>query len=291
LDYQKLKAQAATRAFKPVALNLAGSMSFKQALKTVNSQNVVAKIPGSDAQLKNEYVVYSAHWDHFGTCDPVNGDNICNGARDNASGTAMIVELAREFKKVAPAPKRSILFVAVTSEEQGLLGSEYFARFPPYPVAKMLANINVDEINVWGRTKDVTIIGLGASDLDDYARDAAAEQGRTLTPDSEPEKGFYYRSDHFNFAKVGIPALDPDSGVDFIGKPASYGKEKRDEWTEKFYHQPTDEVQTWWDLSGAAEDGKLFFAIGYRVANAAKFPEWKPGNEFRAVRERSISTK
>jgi Zn-dependent M28 family amino/carboxypeptidase len=288
LDYQKAKAQAATRDFKPVPLNLNGSMSFKQTLRTVDSQNVVAKITGSDPALKNEFVVYSAHWDHFGECDPVNGDTICNGARDNASGTAMIVEIAREFKKVQPAPRRSLLFVAVTSEEQGLLGSEYFAKFPPYPVSKMAANINVDEINVWGRTKDVTIIGLGASDLDDYARDAAAEQGRTLRPDSEPEKGFYYRSDHFNFAKVGVPALDPDSGMDFIGKPASYGREKRDEWTTKFYHQATDQVHDWWDLSGAAEDGQLFFAIGYRVANADTLPEWKSGNEFKATREKSL---
>ena len=288
LDYQKLKAEAATREFKPVALKLTGSMSFKQTLKTTDSQNVIAKITGSDPNLKNEYIVYSAHWDHFGTCDPVNGDNICNGARDNASGTAMLLELAREFKIVQPAPKRSILFLCVTSEEQGLLGSEYYAKFPLYPLNKTLANINVDELNVWGRTKDLTVIGLGASDLDDYARDAASEQGRTLHPDSEPEKGFYYRSDHFNFAKVGVPAFDPDSGTDFIGKPASFGQEKRDEWTTKFYHQATDEVQPWWDLSGAAEDGQLFFAMGYRVANADKFPEWKPGNEFKAIRDKSL---
>ena len=200
----------------------------------------------------------------------------------------MLIELAREFKKVQPQPKRSILFLCVTSEEQGLLGSEYYAKFPLYPLSKTLANINVDELNVWGRTKDLTVIGLGASDLDDYARDAAGEQGRTLHPDSEPEKGFYYRSDHFNFAKVGVPAFDPDSGTDFIGKPASYGQEKRDEWTTKFYHQATDEVQSWWDLSGAAEDGQLFFAMGYRVANADKFPEWKPGNEFKAIRDKSL---
>jgi len=288
LDYQKLKAEAATRDFKPVPLKLSGSMSFTQTQHPTGSQNVIAKISGSDPSLKNEYVVYSAHWDHFGTCDAVNGDTICNGARDNASGTAMLIELAREFKKVQPQPKRSILFLCVTSEEQGLLGSEYYAKFPLYPLSKTLANINVDELNVWGRTKDLTVIGLGASDLDDYARDAAAEQGRTLHPDSEPEKGFYYRSDHFNFAKVGVPAFDPDSGTDFIGKPASYGQEKRDEWTTKFYHQATDEVQAWWDLSGAAEDGQLFFAMGYRVANADKFPEWKPGNEFKAIRDKSL---
>jgi len=143
-------------------------------------------------------------------------------------------------------------------------------------------------VNVWGRTSDYTVIGLGASDLDDYLRDAAAEEGRTLRPDSEPEKGFYYRSDHFSFAKMGVPAMHTDSGVDFPGKPPGYGQEKRDEWTTKFYHQPTDTVQPWWDLSGAAADGKLLFAVGYRVANAATFPEWKPGNEFRATRERMM---
>jgi Zn-dependent M28 family amino/carboxypeptidase len=142
--------------------------------------------------------------------------------------------------------------------------------------------------NVWGRTRDLTIVGLGASELDDYAREAAAEQGRTLTPDSEPEKGFYYRSDHFNFAKVGVPALDPGAGSEFIGKPASFGEEKRNEWTAQDYHQPSDEVKDWWDLSGAAEDGKLLFAVGYRIANADRYPEWSVGNEFRAIREKSL---
>src|SRR5262249_20929904 len=151
---------------------------------------------------------------------------------------------------VQPAPKRTIVFLAVTSEEQGLLGSEYYAKFPLYPLNKTLAEINMDEINVWGKTSDVTIIGLGQSDLDDYTKAAAAEQGRTLTPDAEPEKGLYYRSDHYNFAKVGVPALDPDSGLHFIGKPDDYGQQKRDEWTEKDYHQPSDQIKDWWDLSG-----------------------------------------
>jgi Zn-dependent M28 family amino/carboxypeptidase len=288
LDFAKLKAQAVTREFKPVPLGMTASFSMTQKMRTVDSQNVVAKITGADPTLKNEYVVYTAHWDHFGIGAPVNGDKIYNGARDNASGTAMLIEFAREFKKVQPAPKRTILFIAVTGEEQGLLGSAYYATFPLYPLNKTLADVNMDEVNVWGRTKDYTVIGLGASDLDDYLRDAAAEQGRTLRPDSEPEKGFYYRSDHFSFAKVGVPAMHTDSGIDFPGKPATYGQEKRDEWTTKFYHQPTDEVQPWWDLSGAAEDGRLLFAVGYRVANADKFPEWKSGNEFKAIREKSL---
>jgi Zn-dependent M28 family amino/carboxypeptidase len=288
LDFKTLAARAATREFKPVPLGMTASFSLKQKMRTVDSENVVAKITGADPTLKNEYVVYTAHWDHFGIGAPVNGDPIYHGARDNASGTAMLLEFAREFKNVQPAPKRTMLFIADTGEEQGLLGSAYYATFPLYPLNKTLADINMDEVNVWGRTRDFTVIGLGASDLDDALRDAAAEQGRTLRPDSEPEKGFYYRSDHFSFAKVGIPALDTDSGVDFPGKPPTFGQEKRDEWTTKFYHQPTDTVQPWWDLSGAAEDGRLLFAVGYRVANAQAFPAWRPGNEFKATRDKMM---
>ena len=207
------------------------------------------------------------------------------GALDNASGCATVLEIAREARRLKPQPKRSMLFLMVTAEEQGLLGSQYYADFPLYPLEKTVANINIDGVNQWGRTKDLTLIGLGASDLDDYARDAAAEQGRVLRPDAEPEKGFYYRSDHFNFAKKGVPALDPDAGIDFIGKPADYGKKKRDEFTNTDYHQPSDQIKPDWDLTGAAEDAKLFLAIGYRVAQADKYPEWKPGNEFKAIRD------
>jgi len=288
-DYQALKARARTREFTPVALGVTATMAISQAMRAVDSRNVVAKVTGADPGLASESVVYSAHWDHFGTATPVDGDAIYNGARDNASGTAMLIALARAFKTVQPAPKRTVIFLAVTSEEQGLLGSEYYAKFPLYPLAKTLANINVDVVNVWGRTKDLTIIGLGNSELDTYAREAAAEQGRQLKPDAEPEKGFYYRSDHFNFAKVGVPALNPDSGVEFLDKPAGFGQQKRDEWLMKDYHQPSDEVKDWWDLSGAVEDGRLFFAVGYRVANARTFPAWSPGNEFKAVRDRMLA--
>jgi Zn-dependent M28 family amino/carboxypeptidase len=291
LDFDKLKAQAITREFKPVPLGMTASFSLKQKMRTIDSTNVVAKITGSDPALKNEYVVYTAHWDHFGIGEPKNGDKIYNGARDNASGTASLIEFAREFKKVQPAPKRSILLIAVTGEEQGLIGSAFYAASPLYPLNKTLADINIDEINIWGRTKDYVVIGLGASDLDDYLRDAASEQGRTLKPDAEPEKGFYYRSDHFSFAKVGVPAMHTDSGLDFVGQPADYGQNKRDEWLEHTYHQPSDQVESWWDLSGAAEDLRLLFAVGYRVANADTFPEWKPGNEFRATREKSLGAK
>jgi Zn-dependent M28 family amino/carboxypeptidase len=287
-DFDALKKQAATREFKPVPLGLTASLAISNKMRTIDSRNVVAKLEGGDPQLKDEYVIYSAHWDHFGVGTPVKGDKIYNGALDNASGVASVLEIASAFTKVRPAPKRSILFLMVTAEEQGLLGSQYYSVAPIYPLAKTVANINIDGINQWGRTKDVTVVGLGASDLDDYLKDAAAEQNRTLRPDAEPEKGFYYRSDHFNFAKQGVPALDPDSGEDFIGKPEGYGKQKRDEYTNVDYHAPSDQVKPDWDLSGAAEDARLFFAVGYRVANASKFPEWKPGNEFKAKREEML---
>ena len=287
-NFATLKAQAQTREFKPVPLGATASMSIQQTRRTIDSRNVIGKIAGSDPALRGEYVVYMAHWDHLGVGTPVDGDAIYNGARDNASGVAMMLEIARAFKKVQPAPKRSILFAAVTAEESGLLGSAYYTAFPLYPLQKTLAAINLDAVNVWGRTTDVTIVGLGASDLDTYTREAAAEQTRVLRPDAEPEKGFYYRSDHFNFAKAGVPALNPGEGSEFVGRPPGYADEKRKEWTSTDYHAPSDEVEDWWDLSGASEDGKLFFAIGYRVANAATFPEWSVGNEFRAIREKSI---
>ncbi len=284
-DFDALKKQAATREFKPVPLGLTASLGIKNTLRTIDSHNVVAKLEGSDPAHKDEYVVYSAHWDHFGIGTPVKGDKIYNGALDNASGVATVLEIARAFTQVQPAPKRSILFLMVTAEEQGLLGSQYYATNPIYPLDKTLANINIDGVNQWGRTKDLTIIGLGASELDDYIKAAAAEQQRTLRGDPEPEKGFYYRSDHFNFAKQGVPALDPDAGIEFIGKPAEYGKQKRDEYTEHDYHAPSDEVKPDWDLTGAADDAELLFAVGYRVANADKYPEWRAGNEFKAKRD------
>ena len=287
-DFDTLKKQALSRDFKPVPLNLKASLAVRNTLRTLDSQNVVAKVEGSDPTLKNEYVVYTAHWDHLGIGAPVNGDKIYNGALDNASGVAQLLEIANAFAKAQPRPKRSILVLMVTAEEQGLLGSQYYSVTPIYPLAKTLANINIDGVNQWGRTKDITVVGMGASDLDDYLRDAAAEQNRTLRPDPEPEKGFYYRSDHFNFAKQGVPALYTDTGIDYIGKPPEYSKQKRDEYTEKDYHAPSDEVKPDWDLSGASEDAQLLYVVGYRVANADKFPEWKPGNEFRAKREEMI---
>ncbi len=290
-DYEKLKAAAASRDFKPVPLGITASFALKQKMRTIDSQNVIAKLTGSDPKLKDENVVFSAHWDHLGVGDPKPGqtDKIYNGAADNASGTATMLEIARQMKKMPNPPKRTMLFLAVTAEEQGLLGSQYYAQFPLYPVNKTLADINIDDnLPMWGRTKDVVVIGLGASDLDDYLRDAAKEQGdRVLVPDAEPEKGYYYRSDHFNFAKVGVPALDTDDGLDYVGKPADFGKKKKDEYTENDYHSPSDEVKPDWDLTGLAEQAKLLMAVGYRVAQAEKMPEWKPGNEFKSIREKS----
>ena len=287
-NFDALKKQAVSRSFRPVPLDVTASISFHNGIRTIASRNVLAKIEGSDPQRKNEYVVYTAHWDHLGVGQPVNGDKIYHGAVDNASGVAGLIEIARGFKQLPEPPKRSILFIAVTGEEQGLLGSEYYAQHPIYPFAKTLAEINMDGLNVYGRTKDITIVGLGHSDLDDYARRVAQRQGRVLAPDPEPEKGFYYRSDHFSFAQQGVPALDPDSGIEYIGKPAGYGKKIRDDYTEHDYHKPSDVIKPDWDLDGAVEDLQLFWMIGFDVANSGEFPQWKPGTEFKAKRDAQL---
>jgi Zn-dependent M28 family amino/carboxypeptidase len=280
-DFDALKKQAATREFKPVPLGVDASMTIHNKLRTIDSKNVIGRLDGADPKLKGEFVVYTAHWDHFGKT----ADGIFHGAEDDALGCASLIEMARAFTKAPVPPRRSILFLAVTAEEQGLLGSQYYSVTPVYPLAKTAADINMDSWNVHGRTKDMTLVGYGASDLDDYTRDAAGEQGRLVHGDAEPEKGFYYRSDHFNFAKQGVPALDPDGGMNFIGKPADYGQKMRDEWNEQRYHKPADLVMPEWDLTGTREDLNVLFAVGYRVAQADKMPEWKPGNEFKAKRD------
>jgi Zn-dependent M28 family amino/carboxypeptidase len=285
-DFDALKQQAATREFKPVQLGVTASIALRNKLRTVDSQNVLAKFEGSDPALRDEYVVYTAHWDHLGK----GPEGVYHGAQDDALGCAALLELGRAFTKIAVPPKRSILFLAVTAEEQGLLGSQYYSITPIYPLARTLANINMDSWNVNGRTRDMTLVGYGFSELDDVARDAAGEQGRLVHGDTEPEKGFYYRSDHFNFAKQGVPALDvhSNSNVDYIGKPKEYAEQVQSEWTSRHYHQPSDVVTPDWDLTGTREDLKVFLAMGYRVAQAAKYPEWKPGTEFRAKREEQL---
>jgi Zn-dependent M28 family amino/carboxypeptidase len=287
-DFDRVKAQAATRAFRPVPLGLNASMTIRNTLRRVDSQNVIARLEGSDPAVKDEHVVFTAHWDHFGVGEPIGGDRIYNGAKDNATGTAALLETARAFTRLPKPPRRSILFLAVTAEEQGLLGSEYYAAQPLHPLAKTLADINMDALNVIGRTKDLVVIGLGASELDDYARAVAKEQGRTLKPDAEPEKGLYYRSDHFNFARLGVPALMVDAGTEFVGKPPAFSTQVRAKWTADVYHKPSDEVTPEWDLSGLAEDVQLLFAVGYRVAQADTYPAWSPGNEFKAIRDAQL---
>ncbi len=284
----ELKKAAVTREFQPVPLGLNASLTIQQTLREVTSYNVVAKLTGSDEKLKNEYVAYVAHWDHLGIGPAVNGDTIYNGALDNASGTAALLEVARACKQLETPPRRSLLFIAVTAEEQGLLGSQYYGEHPLYPLARTAAVINMDGMNLLGRTKDIISIGMGSSTLDEVVSSAAAGQGRTVKPDAEPEKGFFYRSDHFNFAKQGVPAFDPHSGLDYIGKPEGWGLEMRQKYTAEDYHKPSDQIKDYWDMSGAEEDVRLYLLIGYRLSNADQMPTWKPGTEFKAKRDASL---
>jgi Zn-dependent M28 family amino/carboxypeptidase len=287
-DFDALKKSATTKEFKPVALSAKANFDIKNTLREINSQNVVAKLEGSDPNLKNEYLVYSAHWDHLGRDPKLEGDQIYNGAIDNASGVGALLEIAEAFTKMSPAPKRSVLFLAVTAEEKGLLGAKYYATNPLYPVAKTVANINMDGVNQWGRTKDIVMVGDDNSTLIDLLRETAGAQGRTVNPDPEPEKGFYYRSDHFEFAKEGVPALYTGEGTQYIGKDVNFSKQKREEYTKKDYHKPSDEIKPEWDLSGAIEDAQLLTIIGYRIAQGDKIPEWKTGSEFKAKRDATL---
>jgi Zn-dependent M28 family amino/carboxypeptidase len=288
LDLEKQIQSAARRDFKPVPLGMHAKLTVHNSLQTIDSHNVIAKVTGSDPDLKNTYVIYTAHWDHFGIGPEVNGDKIYHGAVDNASGTAALLEMARAYKALARPPRRTILFLSVTGEEQGLLGSQYYAEHPLYPLAHTALDINMDGMNVHGRTSDIVQIGRGASTLDDVVDAAAKEQGRIVKSDQEPEKGYYYRSDHFEFAKNGVPAFDPEDGVDFIGKPEGWGLEERRKYTAERYHKPADKIEPDWDLSGAIEDSQLYFLVGFRVANDPQMPEWKPGAEFKAIRDASL---
>ena len=284
-DFDGTAAFARTKDFKPVPLFGTASWRVRNTTRRIQSRNVVAKLEGADPALKDEYVIYSAHWDHFGRNTKLQGDQILHGAVDNASGTAQVLEIAKAFTRLETRPKRSILFLAVTAEEAGLLGAKHYAQHPLYPLDKTLANINIDAANPWGRTSDVVVIGLGNSTLDDVLASVVTATGRTIVADPESEKGFFYRSDHFEFAKEGVPALYADGGVNFIGKPSGWGLEKRAEYTANDYHKPSDEIKPDWDLSGAVEDAQMFFEVGYRVAQSKTWPEWKPGTEFKAKRE------
>lgn len=288
-DFSTLHRAAATPGFRPVPLGVKASLVLKNRIRKINSTNVIARLPGDDPRLRDQYVIYTAHWDHLGVGSSVNGDSIYNGAADNASGTAGLLEIARAFTKVQPRPRRSVLFLSVTAEEKGLLGSEYYAEHPLYPLKNTLADINMDGLNMHGFTKDIVVVGLGNSTLDNYVKEVAAEQHRVVVPDAEPEKGFYFRSDHFSFAKQGVPALDPNEGVDYVGRPAGWGLKLRAKYVAEDYHKPSDEVKPDWDLSGAVQDLQLLFSVGYRVANADEYPTWSKESEFRAKREAMMS--
>jgi Zn-dependent M28 family amino/carboxypeptidase len=287
-DFDALKQRAATRAFAPVQLGATASMTLNSRIRTLDSRNVVGVLPGSDSALTNEYVIYTAHWDHYGIGPEINGDTIYNGALDNATGVGGMIEVARAFAGLSAAPKRSLLFLAVTAEEQGLLGSDYYARHPIFPLNKSLAVVNMDGLNIYGRTKDLTVVGLGASDLDDYAAEAAGAQGRALRADPKPENGGYFRSDHFPFAKQGVPAINAGGGDDYIGRPAGWGQQVSDAYTAQHYHKPSDEIRPDWDLSGALDDMQIYYAMGARAASTAVWPAWKPGSEFKAKRDRML---
>ena len=289
-DLKALKARALSRDFKPISLGAKASFTVHNTLRDVASKNVVARLTGADPTLASETVVYSAHWDHLGRDTRLSGDQIYNGAEDNASGVATLLEIAQGYAGLPAAerPKRSVLFLSVTAEEKGLLGARYYAENPLYPLNRTLADINMDRVQVLGPARDIEIPGLGNSDLDDVARTVAAEQGRVLRPDSTPQDGHFYRSDHFEFAKVGVPAFYAVPGIDIIGKPEGYGEARHADYFSTYYHKVTDDIKPWWDLEGAAREARFFFALGYRVAQADAWPQWSPGCEFKAIREQSL---
>jgi len=283
-DFDALKKSAITRDFRPVVLNAKANIEIKQQVRSFKSHNVIGKLEGSDPKLSGEYVIYTAHWDHLGRHPELQGDQIFNGAIDNASGVASVIEIAGAFSKINPPPKRSVLFMATTAEEAGLLGAKYYAEHPLYPLVKTLADINLDSMNVWGKARDIEDLSLGFSTLDDLLVAAAKEQGRTAIPDSRPDKGKIYRADNFEFSKVGLPSLYIGKGEHLLSRPEN-APLKSDEYDSTDYHQVTDEVHPDWDLSGAVQDVQLVFEVGYEVANGDKFPEWKPGNEFKPKRD------
>jgi Zn-dependent M28 family amino/carboxypeptidase len=285
LDLNALQTKARRPGFKGQNLNAQVSISMNPEVRFDKSYNVIGKITGVEGP--GEYIIYTAHWDHLGIAKKdATGDSIYNGALDNASGTAGLLAIAKAFKSMSNRPGRSVVFLAVTAEEQGLWGSAYYAENPIYPKDKTVANINMDGINPYGKMKDVMVIGSGQSELDNYLQREAGLLGRDVVPDDEPEKGYYFRSDHFNFARIGIPALYLKTGSDFIGKGKEYGNQLKVNYTQKYYHQPSDEFDTTrMDFSGGIEDLKLLFQVGKRLSFDDNWPEWKEGSEFKAIRE------
>lgn len=287
LDYEALKTNASVRGFQATPIgDVKLSVSIENSIRNSTSQNVIAAIPGTTRP--NESVIYTAHWDHLGVNPELNGDNIFNGAADNATGTAGLLALA-QLHMQKDRPERTIVFLAVTAEESGLLGSKWYAEHPIFPIETTVANINMDNLNTFGRMRDVVVVGAGSSELEIYLEDAVLAQGRYIMPEPNPERGYYYRSDHFNFAKVGVPALYAESGEDSIDYGREWGAAQAQEYTDNRYHAPGDEYDPNWDLSGASEDINLYFEITNVLANSLDFPQWFDGNEFKAVREFSIA--
>jgi Zn-dependent M28 family amino/carboxypeptidase len=279
---------AQRRGFRAVPLNtkVSASVSVKEVYNM--SHNVIAKITGS--KYPDEYVIYSAHWDHFGIGKPdTKGDSIYNGALDNASGSAALLQIAKAFESLPSKPERTVVFLPVTAEEQGLLGSAWYAQHPVYPLAKTVANLNIDGLNNFGPTKDISYSGKGQSELEDYLAAEAKKNNRYISPEDHPEAGHYFRSDHFNFARAGVPSLTVNDGVDDPVRGTAYGKKKHDEYVAERYHQPADQIDSTWDLTGGLQDVELVYAIGEKLADSRAWPEWKPGSEFKAVRDKSAA--
>src|SRR6266566_2322417 len=288
-NFDGVKKSAVTKDFQPVTLNAKANIEIKQQIRSFKSHNVVGNLEGSDSKLRDEYIIYTAHWDHLGRHPELQGDQIFNGAIDNASGVASVIELAVAFTKINPPPKRSVLFMATTAEEAGLLGAKFYAEHPLYPLNKTLADINLDSMNVWGKARDIEDQTLGFSTLDDLLAAAAKGQGRSAIPDSRPDKGKIYRADNFEFSKVGLPSLYIGKGEHLLSRPET-APLRSDEFDSTDYHQVTDEIRPDWDLSGAVQDVQLLFEVGYQVANGDKFPEWKPRSEFKAKRDSMLKS-
>ena len=288
-DLPALVASARQRAFVPVPLGVTTSIRLENRLRRYQTANVLGVLPGRDPLLREQCVVYTAHHDHLGAKKGKDGAvAIYNGAVDNASGVAQLLAVARAFQALPEPPRRSVLFLAVAAEEQGLLGSAYYAAHPTVAPGRMVANLNFDGANIWGRTRDVPAVGFGKSTLDQVAAAAAARQGRTLVDEQFPERGSFYRSDQFNFAKLGIPALYLAVGSDFIGRPKGWGREQVEAWIERHYHQPSDDLDAGWNFDAMVEDARLGFAIGWTVAESATMPAWRPGDEFEPARQRAL---
>jgi Zn-dependent M28 family amino/carboxypeptidase len=286
-DFDALKKLAISKNFHPVTLNAKCEIDIKQELHSFKSHNVIGKLEGSDSKLRDEYIIYTAHWDHLGKHPELQGDQIFNGAVDNASGCAAVIQLGAAFKKLNPPPKRSVLFMCTTAEEAGLLGAKWYAEHPLYPLEKTLADINIDSMNVWGKARDIEDISFGLSTLDDMLAAAAKRQDRTAIPNSRPQKGHIYRADNFEFSKAGVPSLYVGKGEHLFSR-AENAPLAADEFDLRDYHQVTDEIHSDWDLSGAVQDLQLLFEVGYQIANGDKFPEWKPGSEFKPKRDEML---